>query len=128
MIRDTVAQVAGITGRSSPAPNGGVVDPEGRFGQGEEQPSFPATTEGESHIKAPPSTSEVLRPSEGGRGRLRDVAQKGDGTRSRDESSDADVVVGHSPPSIESRRYENVYISVRPGSSMVNRYVAVVRL
>jgi hypothetical protein len=37
---------------------------------GEEQPSSPATTEGESHIKAPPSTSEVARPSEVGLGRL----------------------------------------------------------
>ena len=37
---------------------------------GEEQPSSPATTEGESHIKAPPSTSEVARPSVVGRGRL----------------------------------------------------------
>ena len=87
---DTVAHVAGITGRSSPAPEWWGRRPRRSFGTGEERPSSPATTEGESHIKAPsahgpqarshgpwdrgptlPSTSEVVRPSEVGRGRLR---------------------------------------------------------
>ena len=67
---DTVAHVAGITGRSSPAPEWWGRRPRRSFGTGEEQPSSPATTEGESHIKAPPSTSEVARPSEVGWGRL----------------------------------------------------------
>ncbi len=51
-------------------PNGGDADPEGRSVRGEKRTSSPATTEGESHIKASPSTSEVARPSEVGRGRL----------------------------------------------------------
>jgi hypothetical protein len=67
---DTVAHVAGITGRSSPAPEWWGRRPRRSFGTSEERPSSPATTDGESHIKAPPSTSEVVRPSEVGRGRL----------------------------------------------------------
>ena len=45
-----------------------------RYGWGMTFP--PATIDGESHIKAPPSTSEVARPSEVGRGRL--LADVGD--------------------------------------------------
>ena len=67
---DTVAQVAGITGRSSPAPEWWGRRPGRSFGTGEEQPSSLATADGESHIKAPPSTSEPVRVSEVGRGRL----------------------------------------------------------
>ena len=85
---DTVAHVAGITGRSSPAPDWWGRRPRRSFGTGEERPSSPAITDGESHIKAterrrlsrpwqsdalllaPPSTSEVARPSEVGSGRL----------------------------------------------------------
>ncbi len=40
-----------------------------RYGRGTTFP--PATTDDESHIKAPPSTSEVARPSEVGSGRVR---------------------------------------------------------
>ena len=67
----TVAHVAGITGRSSPAPEWWGHRPRRSFGTGEERPSSPATTDGESHIKAPPSTSEPVRISEVGWGRLR---------------------------------------------------------
>jgi hypothetical protein len=70
MPSDTVAHVAGITGRSSPAPEWWGRRPRRSLGKGEEQPSSPATTEGESYIKAPPSTSEVARPSEVGWDRL----------------------------------------------------------
>ncbi|MFT4944653.1 MAG: hypothetical protein ACI9K3_000587 [Halovenus sp.] len=78
MISDTVAHVAGITGRSSPAREWWGCRPRKSFGTGEERPSSPATTEGESHIKAPPSTSEVARPSEVGRGRLLPVRARDD--------------------------------------------------
>ena len=67
-------------GRSSPAPEWWGCRPRRSFGTGEERPSFPATTEGESHIKAPPSTSEVARPSEVERGRLQGPLFQDEGT------------------------------------------------
>ena len=63
---------AGITGRSTPAPGWWGRRPRKSFRMGEQRPSSPATTEGDSHIKAPPSTSEVARLSEVGWGRLRE--------------------------------------------------------
>jgi len=51
-ISDTVAQVAGITGRSSPAPEWWGRRPGRSLGTGEEQPSSLATSDGESHSKA----------------------------------------------------------------------------
>jgi len=67
---DSVAHVAGITGRSSPAPEWWGRRPRRSFGTGEERPSSPAITDCESHSKAPPATSEVAKPSEVGWGRL----------------------------------------------------------
>ena len=69
---DTVAQAAGITGRSNPACKWWGHRPRRSFSTGEERPSSPATIDGEPHIKAPPSTSEPGRVSEVGWGRLRE--------------------------------------------------------
>ena len=63
-ISDIVAQVGGITGRSSPSPERWGRRPRRSVGTGEDQPSSLATVDAESYIKAPSSTSEPVRVSE----------------------------------------------------------------
>jgi hypothetical protein len=57
-------QASRSTGPSSPAPNGGFADSGGRPVGGAHE--TPRCANCQNHVKAPPSTSEVLRPSEVG--------------------------------------------------------------